>query len=216
MPVIRKAAAGPGSVTKAIETTSGPVALVRAVIVTGIGQGVVDHQGDAYDPGAFGPAGQKVLLSPWNHSSYASGGAPPVGAGVIREVGTEAIFTGELWLKMSAARDVHHVLLQRGTDQEWSYVLGVTKGRMNRRGEPPGHYIQSLVAWEASPVWRGAGIGTHTVSVVDDQVDAATRAELDQIAARVLNNDKSNRAALEAVQLRMIERSHRARMRSRR
>jgi hypothetical protein len=209
-----KAAGDAGAVSEAVDTDHGPVALVRAVVATGIGKGVVDSDGDGYDPGAFGAAGQKVILSAWGHSAVAYG-IPPVGAGVIREVGSDAVFVGELWLSMQAGRDAHDVLRRRGAGQEWSYALRATKVRRARPGEQPGTYIEALQTWEASPVWKGAGLGTHTIAVVGDDLDAAHRAELAQIAGRVMNQPKSDRAALEAIRLRMIERSHRARMGSR-
>lgn len=181
-----KLATGPATVSTPTGTGDGAIATVTAVIAT-IAPGVVDHDGDAYDPGAFAGSGQ-ILISQWNHASMVSGGAMPVGVGTIREVGRHAIFEGMLWLAMAAARDVYEVLRQRGSAQEWSYGYEVTKSRPPGRGDGGARQvIQQLSAYEASPVWRGAGIGTRTTSVTasGDALDAATQEQLRRILAAV-------------------------------
>ncbi|MEW2444684.1 hypothetical protein [Micromonospora marina] len=189
------------------------MATVSAVIAV-MTPGLVDHDGDAYDPGAFDGTGQ-VLISQWGHSAMTA--AMPVGVGSIQEVGDQAVLDGVIWLGMQAGRDLYEVLRRRGADQEWSYGYRVTKSRppdpaLLRAGAR--QVIQQLEAFEASPVWRGAGIGTHTVAVAGPtsgavgqaggaDLDPATRAELAAIGER-LRGRRDAQEALAAAAVRLI------------
>ncbi|MEU1813512.1 HK97 family phage prohead protease [Micromonospora aurantiaca (nom. illeg.)] len=205
-----KAAAGPARVGSPSGSGDGAVATVSAVIAV-MTPGLVDHDGDAYDPGAFGGTGQ-VLISQWGHSAMTA--TMPVGVGSIQEVGDQAVLDGVIWLGMQAGRDLYEVLRRRGVDQEWSYGYRVTKSRppdpaLLRAGAR--QVIQQLEAYEASPVWRGAGIGTHTVAVAGPtggpaggaDLDPATRAELAAIGER-LRGRRDAQEALAAAAVRLI------------
>lgn len=198
-----KQATGPALIGEVVEASGGPIALVRAVIAT---LDEVDHDGDTYEPGAFSGA-SNVMISPWNHSTVVTGvGAPPVGNGSIREIGRHAVFTGELWLDTQAGRDTYTVLRRRGSAQQWSYAYDVLSSRRPGRGDPSGagRVLQRLNAYEASPVWRGAGTGTATLELAGPparEVPAEAQRELREIAARFRANQDVAREQLRFIAL---------------
>lgn len=167
--------------------------MLRAIVAT---LDVVDLDGDTYEPGAFAGA-DEVFVSPWNHSSVLSGGQPPVGQGVIREVGRHAIFEGTLWLASSAGRDVYELLRQRGPRQQWSYTYDVLRSRPGTVNGERVRVLQRLAVHEASPVWQGAGgTGAHTLAVSGD-VDQAAAEYLRFVALRHGVGDVDDQAATE-------------------
>lgn len=210
-----KLATGPATVSTPTGTGDGAIATVTAVIAT-IAPGVVDHDGDAYDPGAFDNSGQ-ALISQWQHSGIYGGGVLPVGVGSVREVGDQAIFDGVIFMGMSAGRDVHEWLRHRGTDQEWSYGYDVLRSRQPSPAELRAgarQVIQGLAVYEVSPVRRGAGVGTHTLTVgapdfggaaggAGGDLDPATQAELRAIAER-LRARQDGQEAVAAAAVRLI------------
>ncbi|MGC5329786.1 hypothetical protein [Micromonospora sp. DT62] len=209
-----KAAAGPARVGQPSGAGDGAVATVSAVIAT-ITPGVVDSDGDCYDPGAFIGSGQAVI-SQWQHSAMYGGGALPVGLGSVREVGDHAVFDGLILLGMATGRDVYEWLRHRGVDQEWSYGYDVLRSRQPNPAELRAgaqQVIQALAVHEVSPVRRGAGVGTQTLAVGTrtpapesgggDGLDPATREELRQIAER-LRAQQNAREVLAAAAVRLI------------
>lgn len=208
-----KAAAGPARVGTPSGAGDGAVATVSAVLAD-MTPGLVDHDGDAYDPGAFDGTGQ-VLISQWGHSAMYHG--MPIGVGSIQEAGGRAVLDGVIWLGMQAGRDVYEVLRRRGSDQQWSYGYKVTQSRQPNTAELRAgaqQVIQRLDAYEASPVWAGAGIGTQTLAVGgpgltgvasdgSDELDPATLAELRAIGER-LRGRRDAEQAMAAAAVRLV------------
>lgn len=123
---------------------------------------VIDHDGDVTLPGAF-TEGQPVRMSAYNHSSW--GGALPVGKGTIHTDGDAAIFEGSFFMKTTAGRDTFEVVKELGELGQWSYGFDVIEAS---HGEQEGRVVQflkQLDVTEVSPVLRGAGIETRTLSV---------------------------------------------------
>ena len=145
----------------------GPEGAVVARIAT---LGVVDRDGDLTVPGAFG-AVEDVKVSPFNHSS-AYGAALPVGVGKVFERGGAAFFEGLLFRDTIGGRELHTTLKrlsEAGAPCEWSYGFEVVESEDAVRGDQKVRVLKRLALFEVSPVLRGAGIGTRTVSVKSDE-----------------------------------------------
>ncbi len=126
--------------------------------------GVKDHDGDVTLPGAFG--NQSVIVSSYGHGSWM--GDLPVGKGTISEVHGEAV--GELKFFMSTQHGREHFEVIKGTGdlQEWSYGFDVKEtGEVTEEMRQNGveRVLKSLDVHEVSPVMRGAGVDTRTLSV---------------------------------------------------
>jgi hypothetical protein len=125
---------------------------------------VVDLDGDVTRKGAF-TDGAAVVISAYGHGSWE--GRLPVGKGTIREVGNEAILDGQFFLNTTHGRDTFETIKQLSEDelQEWSYSLHEVE---SERGTVDGKSVRIIkrvgLVKEVSPVLRGAGIGTRTLS----------------------------------------------------
>ena len=122
---------------------------------------VVDKDGDVTVPGAF-KEGQIVAISQHGHTIW--DGTAPVGKGTIRTTGNEAIFSGQFFMDMAAARDTFHAVKGMGEHGQWSYGFQTLSAKP---GEMAGQKVKFLLeqdVFEVSPVLRGAGVGTRTTS----------------------------------------------------
>lgn len=145
-----------------------PEGVVKAVIAT---LNVVDKDGDVTLPGAFGE--QEVVMLPshdWRHI--------PLGKGVLREEGDQAVAHIQMNLAVQAAKEWHSALkfdLEKGRPlQQWSYGFNILPGGQEE-GEMGGRRVRylrprpdkspGLLVHEVSPVLVGAGEGTGTVDV---------------------------------------------------
>lgn len=133
---------------------------VRAVICT---YGVVDRDGDVVQKGAI-REGTPVILSVYNHSSI-TGSSLPVGKGVIRTYGDEAVLEGQYFMDTEAGRDAFRVVkhLALAGLGEWSWGFIPTE---MENGEVEGksvNIIKDASTFEASFVAMGAGVNTRTL-----------------------------------------------------
>lgn len=138
---------------------------VEAVFAT---LNVVDLDGDVTKPGAF-EKGAAVKISAWNHGSWDS--QMPVGRGVIREVGNEAILEGKFFLDTTSGRDTFNVVKESGDLVEWSYGYDIVE---SGPGTVDGHnvqFLEKLKVHEVSPVILGAGIATRTLATKGKDAD---------------------------------------------
>lgn len=155
--------------------------------------GVVDSDTDVTLPGAF-EDGAKVKISSYGHTSWQ--GRLPVGKGVIREVGNEAVMEGKFFLDTTDGRDTFAVVKELGEDQEWSYGYDAVKFSYGDHQGQQVRFLEQLKVHEVSPVLVGAGVGTrlltaksglkfgeHLESVVAD-VDALITRAADVVALR--------------------------------
>jgi hypothetical protein len=198
------------------ETKRGPAGPVRikdaargeaeAVIAT---LGVVDHDGDVTLPGAF-PIGGRLFISEWNHSAI-DRGTLPVGTGTIRVEGTRVLVDVQYFLDTERGRAAFDVVRQLGPLAEWSYGYTVTGQRYGRHDDQPVTYLTGLDVYEASPVYRGAGIGTGTVSTRGRTPDEQVRAEYrrfcrteQRIRERAATEANGQRAELLAIRDRVL------------
>jgi len=137
---------------------------VEAIVAT---LEVVDRDGDVILPGAIPRGGAKVKLSGYGHDVILQD-APPVGIGTIREEGGKALFDGRFFMSTSRGREAFAVVKELGTDGEWSFGFpnaSVTTSKMTDEWKEKGarRLIASMAPVEASPVFRGAGLGTMTM-----------------------------------------------------
>lgn len=175
----------------------------------------VDHDGDTYQAGAFGwkeGGDQWVPILPAHDRK-----AMPLGKARVYEHGDEALADFHLNLNSAAGREWHSALkfdLEKGNAVgEWSYGYDVLDALDEQRMQKRVRVIKRVDVHEVSPVIRGAGIGTGTLSIksrgsfaaqlddvieeIDDIIDRAgdvkalreadgrplSKARLDQLAA---------------------------------
>lgn len=134
---------------------------IEAVIAT---FDVVDRDGDIVRKGAIA-AGSVVAISEYGHSSIY--GDAPVGKGTVVIDGNRAIVKAQLFMEMPEAKKTLSVLKGMGKDQQWSWgfrVLGSEVPTDDQKKEGAWRIITKTDTFEASPVLRGAGIGTRTLS----------------------------------------------------
>ncbi len=127
----------------------------------------IDSDGDTYQPGAFSWAeggGQWCSILPAHDRR-----AMPLGKAWVFEEGDWALADFYLNLETAAGRDWHATLkfdLAKGKPvQEWSYGFQVLDADHQQRGYEWQRKLKQLKLDEISPVLRGAGVGTRTLSI---------------------------------------------------
>lgn len=129
---------------------------------------VVDKDGDITVKGAI-KDGTQVIISDWNHSSWQ--GARPIGKGVVRDVGNQAVVEAQFFMNTTHGRDAFEVVKQLGSRQEWSYGFDVTDSDTpDEEAKSAGarRILKAMDVHEVSPVMIGAGIGTRTTGIKAD------------------------------------------------
>lgn len=127
----------------------------------------IDSDGDTYAPGAFSwkaGGGQWVQILPAHNRR-----AMPLGKAWIYEEGDWALARLHLNLDTQAGKDWHATLkfdLAKGDPvQEWSYGYDIVDADFQMRGDQRAQVLKRLDVDEISPVIRGAGVGTGTLSI---------------------------------------------------
>lgn len=123
----------------------------------------IDSDGDVTVPGAF-EDGAKVRISAYGHKSWE--GALPVGKGSIREVGTEAVMTGQFFMDIPEGLSTFKVVKALGEDglQEWSYGYDPVEYSFGQFEDQQVRFLNKLKVHEVSPVLLGAGVGTRLLT----------------------------------------------------
>ncbi len=165
----------------------------EAVIAT---LNVVDHDGDLTIAGAFKE--QSVSILPAHNR-----GSGSLGKAKIFEKGNLAIAKGKFNLKIQAAREMHETLkfdLANGDPvQEWSYGFQIKESEEETRDGETVRILKSLDVFEVSPVLRGAGMGTGTISAKDkDKITLA-----DDLAAVAKEVKRVTERAAEVIAMRL-------------
>jgi len=148
----------------------------------------VDLDGDTYERGAFGwkeGGGQWVPILPAHDRR-----AMPLGKAWVYEEGDAALAGLHLNLATQAGKDWHATLrfdLDKGNPvQQWSYGYDIVDADFEQRGEKRVQVLKRLDVEEISPVIRGAGVGTATLSIkgaaLKDAHFAALVGELGEVA----------------------------------
>lgn len=148
---------------------------------------VIDSDGDVTLPGAFGEQLASVLPAhDWSHV--------PLGKARIYEAGDEALAEFGLNLQIEAARDWHAALkfdLAQGTPlQEWSYGYQPVEYSHGQHDGQQVRFLKRIKVFEVSPVVRGAGQGTRTLTMKGRGVTLAdqiigVRGEVESLVKRV-------------------------------
>jgi len=150
----------------------------------------IDHDGDTYSPGAFSwknAGGQWAPMLPAHDRK-----AMPFGKARVYEDGGVAYAELHLNLDITAGKEWHSQLrfdLATGQPaQEWSYGFGIGEAVFEQRGDERVRVLKQVDVHEVSPVVRGAGFGTATLSMKGrgsfaEQLDDAI-AELDDLVGR--------------------------------
>lgn len=125
---------------------------------------VIDLDGDVTLPGAFGEQHVNVLPAHDFHS-------PRLGKGVLKEDGDFAIseFKFNLDEDAKTSKEWYSSLkfdMENGQPlQEWSYGFEIVDSEFGEFQGKQVRFLKSLKVHEISPVIRGAGIGTQTLSL---------------------------------------------------
>lgn len=131
---------------------------VRAVFAT---LNVKDKDNDVTVPGAFSN-GAQCVISAYDHKSWE--GALPVGKGTIREVGDQAVCDMQFFMDTTHGRDTFNTVKSLGELGEWSYGYDVKDSEPGTHEGKSVRVLKKMHVFEVSPVLRGAGEGTRTVS----------------------------------------------------
>lgn len=134
---------------------------VEAIVAT-LSATQPDLDGDTYAAGAIESG--EVVLSAWNHSATLTGGASPVGKGVLRAEAGKLKFSGEFFDTV-AGQEARRTVKALGDLAQWSYGFRVIDSAPNKFG---GRLLRRIRPFEASPVAQGAGLGTRTTSAKDE------------------------------------------------
>lgn len=142
----------------------------------------IDHDGDVTLPGAF-TEGAPVRIACWGHRWDEL----PVGKGVIRTRGNDAIVEGAFFLNTQGGRETYETVKALGALQEWSYGYDVLDASPGQYDGQRVQFLRKLKVHEVSPVLLGAGIGTHTTAIKgrDHNLNpTSVLAELEMLDAR--------------------------------
>ncbi len=126
----------------------------------------VDSDGDTYAPGAFAwkDGGQWCSILPAHDRRSA-----PLGKALVYEEGDAALAKLHFNLDVAEAKSWHSAIMfdlaQGRPVQEYSYGFGVLDHAKDMRGGDRVRVLKQLDVHEVSPVLRGAGAGTGTISM---------------------------------------------------
>ncbi|MDA3624259.1 HK97 family phage prohead protease [Saccharopolyspora sp. WRP15-2] len=136
--------------------------------------GVRDHDGDVTLKEAF-THGHPVKISAYNHGSWE--GSLPVGKGQIEVHDDRAVLKGRFFLNTTAGRETFEVVKELGELGEWSYGFTVADFEQGEFEGKSARFLKKLNVYEVSPVLKGAGIGTQTLSVKSQGASFAGQCE---------------------------------------
>ncbi|MFG3439924.1 HK97 family phage prohead protease [Nonomuraea sp. NPDC047897] len=124
---------------------------------------VIDSDRDVTPPGAF-EDGAPVLISQYGHTSWQ--GKLPVGKGTIRQTQKEAIFEGQFFMNTDHGKNAFLTVkeLSDAGLQEWSYGFDAVDYSFGEFEGQKVRFLNKLKVFEVSPVLRGAGVNTRTLS----------------------------------------------------
>jgi hypothetical protein len=122
----------------------------------------IDKGGDFTLPGAFGK--QNVVISSYGHGSTLDGRLP-VGKGVIYDGDEGGIVEGKFFLNTIGGKDTYDTVKELGDLQQWSYWLPTVESEMGVKEGKRVRILKKIKVGEVSPVLRGMGNGTRTLSI---------------------------------------------------
>lgn len=168
---------------------------------------LVDSDGDTYAPGAFGwkEGGGQWLQMITAHNRMKM----PWGKAWLYEKDGWALADFTLNLETQAGKEWHSTLkfdLAKGQPvQEWSYGYYVLDADYQVRGDQRVQVLKKLDVYEISPVLRGAGVGTGTVSVKSAEMKEQKFAPLIASLGELADALPDDPAALSATGVKQLE-----------
>lgn len=167
----------------------------------------VDSDGDSYERGAFSwkeGGGQWVQILPAHDRR-----AMPLGKAWVYEEDDQALAKLHLNLETQAGKDWHATLkfdLAKGNPvQEWSYGYQVLDADFQVRGEQRVQVLKRLDVDEISPVIRGAGVGTGTLSIKSAELKEKHFAPLIAGLGELVSSLPADPSVLSATGLKQLE-----------
>lgn len=135
----------------------------------------VDSDRDVTRPGAF-DEGAAVLISSYGHRSWE--GELPVGKGSIRQSSKEGIFEGEFFMNTDHGRNAFLTVLELAKSGlgEWSYGYEPVEYSFGEHEGQQVRFLDKVKVFEVSPVLRGAGVNTRTLSAKSAGAGAQAKA----------------------------------------
>lgn len=126
---------------------------------------VKDSDGDVTLPGAF-PEGKQIPVSSYGHTSWE--GALPIGGATLTQTRTEGLAKGRFYLNTPHGEAAYLTLKAMSDDghpSEWSYGYAPTEFSYGEWENETVRFLKSVDVFEASPVLKGAGVGTRTLDL---------------------------------------------------
>jgi hypothetical protein len=172
--LVKRAPAGVAQPAVAATAADMAEGKVSAIVAT-LDDTLPDHDGDIVSAKAV-TDGTPVVLSSYQHD-VVTRDLLPVGKGALYREGKHLVFRGHYFMDVQTARDAFHTLRQLGGQAQWSWAFYIQKHSeptAAQRALGVKRVITMADAFEVSPVVRGAGRNTRTVSAkVDDERHAA-------------------------------------------
>ena len=125
---------------------------------------VVDADKDVTVKGAF--PSKDVPMSAYGHTSWE--GALPICKGSISEDGDWAVFSGRFFVNTTHGHDAYVTVKGLGELAEYSYGFNILDSAPATYDGVTVRELRSLDVFEVSPVLKGAGVGTHTLTIKSD------------------------------------------------
>jgi hypothetical protein len=133
----------------------------------------IDHDGDLYTRETFTP-GETLAISPYNHSSM-YGTAIPVGKGTLHVEQSHIWVEAQFFMDNESAREAFTVVKAMGGAQEWSWGYKVHSAEPTTINGRRVNLLKKVQVYEASPVIRGASIGSRTLTAKEQAAALATQ-----------------------------------------
>lgn len=152
---------------------------------------VIDSDGDVTLKGAF-TDGAPVAISAYGHQSWK--GALPVGKGRIRETSTEAVMEGRFFMDTTHGADTFRTVKAMSEDdnlQEWSYSLANVKSEPGTVEGKRVRVLKAIDVTEVSPVLKGAGVNTRTLTTKGKQLNSELYQSLAEVGREQFGDDST-------------------------
>lgn len=160
---------------------------------------VLDTDGDVVLSSSF-KNGQEVGMI-WSHTW----GTKPIGKGIIRVEGDQAVFDGKFFLDTFDGNEAYKTVKNMGELQEWSWGFKVLDSDIVEDDSSPFGYkriIKNTEVYEVSPVLIGANRGTSTLSIktnsdtfkqfVQSEIERLMPSIVEKVALQLKNAEESD------------------------
>lgn len=156
---------------------------VRAVIST---FDIVDRDNDVITASAI-KDGTEVIMASWGHKW----GELPIGKGVLKVSGNQAVFEGNFFLHTTAGRETYETVKALANSQEWSWGFSILPGgsEIKRVDGKEIRYIHAVEPYEVSPVLVGANPQTGTLDIKSASMEEETEKSDDELLETLVEKE---------------------------